>query len=65
MNENTNRIAAEFDVHGTYLKTDGSLPAARGQKYVVPAGSFLEIKDGKIKRVTTYYNLPQWIEMVK
>lgn len=65
VSENPNRVAAEFDVHGTYLKTDGSLPVARGQKYVVPAGSFLEIQDGKIKRVTTYYNLPQWIEMVK
>ena len=61
----SNRISVEFDVHGTYLKTDGDLPKARGQKYVVPAGSFLEIKDGKIKRVTTYYNLPQWIELVK
>ncbi|AZZ38155.1 isopropylmalate/homocitrate/citramalate synthase [Bdellovibrio sp. qaytius] len=60
-----NRVSVEFDVHGTYLKTDGNLPQARGQKYVVPAGSFLETKDGKIKRVTTYYNLPQWIESVK
>jgi steroid delta-isomerase-like uncharacterized protein len=64
-NENTNRVSVEFDVHGTYLKTDGSLPQARGQKYVVRAGSFLEIKDNKIKRVTTYYNLPLWIDMVK
>lgn len=63
--ESGNKVSVEFDVHGTYLKTDGSLPPARGQKYVVPAGSFLEIKDGKIKRVTTYYNLPQWIEAVK
>jgi len=61
----SHRISVEFDVHGTYLKTDGNLPEARGQKYVVPAGSFLEIKEGKIKRVTTYYNLPQWIKMVK
>ncbi|MFN3695993.1 MAG: ketosteroid isomerase-related protein [Pseudobdellovibrio sp.] len=59
------KVSAEFDVHGTYLKTDGNLPPARGQKYVIRAGSFFEIKDGLIKRVTTYYNLPQWIEMVK
>jgi steroid delta-isomerase-like uncharacterized protein len=65
VSEDTQRVSVEFDVHGTYLKTDGNLPAARGQKYVVSAGSFLEIKAGKIKRVTTYYNLPQWIEMVK
>lgn len=63
--EDSNRVSVEFDVHGTYLKTDGTLPPARGQKYVVPAGTFLETKDGKIKRVTTYYNLPLWIEMVK
>jgi steroid delta-isomerase-like uncharacterized protein len=61
----TDRISAEYDVHGTYLKTDGSLPEAKGQKYVIRAGSFFEVKDGKISRVTTYYNLPKWIEMVK
>ena len=59
------RVSAEYVVHGTYLKTDGSLPEAKGQKYVIRAGSFFEIKDGLISRVTTYYNLPKWIEMVK
>ncbi|MBY0452338.1 MAG: nuclear transport factor 2 family protein [Bdellovibrionaceae bacterium] len=59
------KFSAEYDVHGTYLKTDGSLPVARGQKYVIRAGSFLEVRDEKIARVTTYYNLPKWIEMVK
>ena len=57
--------SAEFMVYGTYLKTDGSLPAARGQKYQIRAGSFFEINNNKIKRVTTYYNLPLWIELVK
>lgn len=59
------RASAEFMVHGTYLKTDGTLPPARNQKYVIRAGSFFEIKNNKISRVTTYYNLPLWIEMVK
>lgn len=59
------RASAEFMVHGAYLKTDGSLPVARNQKYVIRAGSFFEIKDNKISRITTYYNLPLWIEMVK
>ncbi len=59
------KASAEFMVHGTYLKTDGSLPPARNQKYVIRAGSFFDIKDNKISRVTTYYNLPLWIEMVK
>ncbi len=61
----SNVAAAEYFVRGTYLKTDGSLPQARGQKYRIRAGSFLEVKDGKICRVTTYYNLPAWIEAVQ
>lgn len=60
-----NRVSAEYVVHGTYLKTDGQLPEARQQNYAIRAGSFFEINGGKIKRVTTYYNLPRWIEMVK
>jgi len=62
---NAHRASAEFTVHGTYLKTDKGLPAAKNQKYIVPAGSFFELKDGKISRVTTYYNLPQWIKAVQ
>ena len=57
--------SAEFMVHGTYLKTDGTLPPAHGQKYQIRAGSFFEVKNNKILRVTTYYNLPLWIELVK
>lgn len=58
------RASAEFVVHGTYLKTDGKLPEAKNQKYVIPAGTFFEIKDDKILRVTTYYNLNDWIKQV-
>lgn len=63
--QNTVNFSAEFIVNGTYLKTDGTLPEARKQKYSIRAGSFFEIRDGKISRVTTYYNLPLWIELVK
>ena len=63
--DNSNRVAVEFTVQGRYLKTDGSLPEAKGQEYKINAGSFFEVKEGKISRVTTYYNLPLWIEMVK
>lgn len=59
-----NRVACEFTVNGTYKKTDGDLVPAKGQRYVLPAGAFLEVKDGKINRVTTYYNLPLWIKLV-
>lgn len=64
--EASKRGAAEFIVDGKYLKTDGSLPPAHGQTYLLKAGAFLELnQQNKIKRITTYYNLPAWIEMVK
>jgi len=58
------RASAEFNVNGTYLNTDSELPPAQGQKYVLPAGTFFAIRDGKITRVTTYYNLTDWIAQV-
>lgn len=58
------RAACEFTVHGIYKKTDGDLPPATGQRYELPAGAFLELRDGKIARVTTYYNLPLWIKLI-
>jgi steroid delta-isomerase-like uncharacterized protein len=58
------RGAAEFVVHGEYLQTDPGLPEARGQRYVLPAGGFFEIRGGKIARVTTFYNLNDWIAQV-
>lgn len=60
------RASAEFDVHGTYIKTDGDLPPANGQKYIIRAGTFFEIdnSNSSIKRVTTYYNMPEWIRLV-
>ena len=58
------RAAAEFNVHGTYKATDSGLPEAKGQTYVLPAGTFFAIRDGKIARVTTYYNLTDWIAQV-
>jgi len=58
------RAAAEFNVHGEYLVTDSGLPEAKGQTYVLPAGTFFAIRDGKIARVTTYYNLTDWIAQV-
>lgn len=58
------RAAAEFTVNGTYLSTDAGLPEASGQTYVLPAGSFMTLKGGKITRVTTYYNLADWLRQV-
>ncbi|NVK34956.1 MAG: nuclear transport factor 2 family protein [Rhodobacteraceae bacterium] len=62
--EDGQRAAAEFIVNGTYLATDEGLPEAAGQTYRLPAGTFFDIKDGKIARITTYYNLEDWIAQV-
>jgi steroid delta-isomerase-like uncharacterized protein len=58
------RVAAEFTVNGIYKKGEEGFPEAHGQSYVLPAAAFLEVKAGKISRVTTYYNLPHWISLV-
>jgi len=56
--------AAEYVVHGAYIADDAGLPAARGQRYVLPGGAFFDIRDGRIARVTNYYNLEDWIAQV-
>jgi steroid delta-isomerase-like uncharacterized protein len=58
------RGAAEFTIHGTYLVADEGLPPARGQGYVLPVGAFFEIREGRIARVTNYYNLQDWLRQV-
>ncbi len=58
------RGAAEFTVHGEYLATDEGLPEANGQTYVLPAGAFFAMADGRITRVTVYYNLADWTAQV-
>ncbi|GGO35833.1 hypothetical protein GCM10010991_28760 [Gemmobacter aquaticus] len=63
-NDEGTRGAAEFVVHGEYLMTDPGLPEARGQTYILPAGAFFDLRDGKISRVTTFYNLRDWIAQV-
>lgn len=63
-NQEGTRVAAEYVVHGEYLADDTGLPAARGQKYRLPGGGFFDIRDGRIARVTNYYNLEDWIAQV-
>ncbi len=58
------RAAAEFVVEGEYLASDEGLPPARGQRYRLPAGAFFEVSQGKVTRVTNYYNLQDWIAQV-
>lgn len=63
-NPDGSRVAAEYVVNGTYLKTDSGLPEARGQNYQLPAGSFFSLSNDKITRVVTYYNLADWTAQV-
>lgn len=58
------RAAAEYVVHGKYLRSDAGLPPANGQRYVLPGGAFFDIREGKIARVSNYYNLQDWIAQV-
>ncbi|WP_160122222.1 ketosteroid isomerase-related protein [Rhodovarius lipocyclicus] len=58
------RAAAEFTVHGTYKATDEGLPPATGQRYVLPAGAFFDIRGGRIARVSNFYNLADWLQQV-
>lgn len=59
------RASAEFICNGIYKTTCEGLPPARGQKYSLPVGCFFDIKDGKIARVTNYYNMNDWLKQVK
>jgi len=63
-NGSGDRVAAEYVVHGEYLADDTGLPPAHGQTYVLPGGAFFDVRDGRIARVTNYYNLEDWIAQV-
>ena len=63
--EDRNRAAAEFTVTGTYLHTDAGLPEATGQTYTLPGGAFFELRDGRVARVSNYYNLQDWLRQVR
>ncbi len=58
------RAGAEYVVHGEYLATDAGLPEANGQTYVLPGGAFFDIREGRIARVSNYYNLQDWLHQV-
>ncbi len=63
--ETGKRASAEFICNGVYKNSDEGLPPAKGQKYRLPVGCFFDIKDGKIARVSNYYNMNDWIKMVQ
>lgn len=63
-NDEGTRAAAEFTVLGSYLSTDEGLPAAKGQTYRLPAGAFFDLREGKVARISNYYNLQDWLRQV-
>ena len=63
-NSDGTRAAAEFTVVGHYLQTDEGLPEAHGQTYRLPGGAFFDVRDGKVARVSNYYNLQDWLKQV-
>jgi steroid delta-isomerase-like uncharacterized protein len=62
--ESGTRAAAEFTVRGQYLAQDEGLPPARGQTYQLPAGAFFTLREGRVSRVSMYYNLQDWLRQV-
>ncbi|MEZ4364434.1 MAG: ketosteroid isomerase-related protein [Kofleriaceae bacterium] len=62
--ESGDRAAAEFLINGKYVAGEDDLPPARGQTYTLPVGAFFELREGKIARLTNYYNLADWLAQV-
>jgi len=58
------RAAAEYNIVGAYLETDTGLPPAKGQAYRLPGGAFFAVRDGRICRVTVYFNLTDWLTQI-
>lgn len=63
--ESCNKAAAEFMVEGRYLESEFALPEAKGQHYKIKGGTFFELRDNLIVRVTSYYNLAEWVKQVE
>jgi steroid delta-isomerase-like uncharacterized protein len=64
VNESGDRAAAEFFILGRYVTSVEGLPPAEGQTYHLRVGAFFEVADGRITRVTNYYNMQDWLRQV-
>ena len=58
------RFAVEWTAVGRYVADDAGLLPARGQHYRLAGGTFLVIADGRITRITTYYNLQAFLDQM-
>ena len=59
------RAAAEFQLKGKYLTTDKGLPKAAGQTYRLSVAATFTVRDGRITRIATHYNLADWLAQVR
>lgn len=55
-NADGSRAAVEFMVLGIYMDNNSNSLPDLGSTYRLPGGAFFEIRDGKITRVSAYYN---------
>lgn len=53
-------VTAQSRAEGKYVTSSDGLPKAKGQKYNIPVVEVFEIKNGKISKLTTYYNEDLW-----
>lgn len=58
------RAAAEYTVHGVYVEDDIGMPPACGQRYAMPGAAFFTLGGGLIRRVSSHYNLQEWLSQV-
>lgn len=65
VSEDGSRAAAEFQLKGKYLATDKGLPKAAGQIYKLNVAATFAVRDGRITRIATHYNLADWLAQVR
>ena len=64
-NEDESNISTEYLVKGTYYNTKvGLFPAANQYYEILCTALFKFSKDGKISRITRYYNTKKWLDIV-
>jgi len=63
-NPDGTRAAAEFVIEGRYLASDAGFPVASRQDYRLPVAALFEIREGRIARVSTHYNVQDWLRQI-
>lgn len=64
VNADGSNVASEYVVNGTYYKTKPGLFPSTNQHYEIIATAVFKIRDGKISRITRYYNTKKWLDIV-